>query len=76
MTAGGTQVPFTVPNVLTAGELYEVDVTQTSGDYDAIVTITDPSNNVIVDHQDTTIDEVVRFFAMCIMPPALSAGRR
>ena len=63
MPPAGTQQAFTVPNVLTAGELYEVDVTQTSGDYDAIVTITDPSNNVVVDHQDTTIDEVVRFFA-------------
>jgi subtilase family protein len=62
-TNTGAQVPFTVPNVLTAGELYEVDVTQTSGDFDAIVTITDPSNVVIVDHQDTTIDEIVRFFA-------------
>jgi len=59
----GTTITFTVPNVLTAGQLYECDVTQTSGDFDAIVTITDPSNNVIVDHQDTTIDEVVRFFA-------------
>ena len=59
----GTQISFTVPNVLTAGQLYECDVTQTSGDFDAIVTITDPSNVVVVDHQDTTIDEVVRFFA-------------
>ena len=62
---GTTTITFTVPAVLTAGELYEVDVTHTSGDFDAIVTITGPSpgNVVIVDHQDTTIDEVVRFFA-------------
>ena len=59
----GVTISFTVPNVLTAGELYEVDVVQTSGDFDAIVTITRPDNTVIVDHQDTTIDEVVRFFA-------------
>ena len=59
----GATISFTVPNTLTAGQLYEVDVTQTSGDFDAIVTITDPSNVVVVDHQDTTIDEVVRFFA-------------
>ena len=62
-TNTGTTVSFTVPNSLTAGQLYEVDVNQTSGDFDAIVTITDPSNVVVVDHQDTTIDEVVRFYA-------------
>ena len=62
-TYAGAPITFTVPNVLTAGELYECDVTQTSGDFDAKVTITDPSNNVVVPEQDTTIDEVVRFFA-------------
>ena len=45
------------------GDLYECDVSATGGSsFDAIVTITGPSG-VVVDHQDTTIDEVVRFFA-------------
>ena len=59
---GPTQT-FTVTNVLTAGELYQIDVVATSGDFDAMVTVTDPSNNVVVPQQDTTIDEVVRFYA-------------
>lgn len=62
-THTGVTITFTVPNTLTAGQLYECDVTQTSGDFDAIVTITDPNNVVLVNQQDTVVDEKVRFFA-------------
>ena len=65
----GTTITFTDIPALTAGELYECDVNATGGsNFDAIVTITGPGG-VIVDHQDTTIDEVVRFFA-----PTTGAG--
>ncbi|MBO9661905.1 S8 family serine peptidase [Dokdonella sp.] len=59
-----TSVSFTMPASLTAGALYELTSTADSGSsVDSIVTIKDPSGNVLVDHQDTTVDEVARFFA-------------
>jgi hypothetical protein len=59
----GTTITFTDIPALTANELYECDVFATGGsNFDAIVTITGPGG-VIVDHQDTTTDEIVRFFA-------------
>ncbi len=59
----GTTITFPLTTSFIQGDLYEVDVYATGGSsFDAIVTITGPSG-VIVDHQDTTIDEQVRFFA-------------
>lgn len=59
-----TSVSFTMPASLTAGALYELTSTADAGSsVDSIVTIKDPSGNVVVNHQDTQVDEVARFFA-------------
>ncbi len=59
----GTTQTFQFTSSFIVNHLYEVDVYATGGsNFDAIVTITGPTG-VIVDHQDTTIDEQVRFFA-------------
>ncbi len=57
---GTTNGTFTVP--LTQGLAYVIQETATSGNFDGIVTITDPSGNVVVT-QDTGTDEVITFFA-------------
>jgi hypothetical protein len=57
----GSETTFTPPPFV-AGKAYVVTVNATSGDFDAIVRITDPNNHVIID-QDTGVDEVVTFFA-------------
>ncbi len=57
---GTTTGTFTVN--LTQGNAYVVQETATSGDFDGIVTITDPSGNVVVT-QDTGADETVTFFS-------------
>ena len=60
-TAG---VSFVVPATLTQGTLYEVDSDAIAGSsFDSIVTIFDPSNNIILGPQDTEVDEVARFIA-------------
>jgi len=69
-----TSVTFSNIPPLTAGQLYEVDSFHTSGDMDSIVTVRDPSNNVIV-NQDTTIDEVVHFFAPASGVYTVTIGR-
>ena len=59
----GAPIIFPLTTSFIAGDLYEVDVSATGGSsFDAIVTITGPGG-VIVDHQDTSADEQVRFFA-------------
>jgi len=47
---------------LVAGQGYVLTENATSGNYDAVVNILDPSNNVLV-CQDTGVDETVRFVA-------------
>ncbi|MEO8670133.1 MAG: hypothetical protein ABI411_02390 [Tahibacter sp.] len=47
--------------VFTAGTPYVIQVTATSGDFDAIVSIFDAGNNLIVS-QDTGTDETVQFY--------------
>ena len=53
----GGQIP-----VFVAGQPYVIQETATSGDFDGIVNIYDPSNTLVVS-QDTGTDEVVQFFA-------------
>lgn len=61
-TAAG--VAMTVPASLTAGTLYEIDVTAVAGSgLDSIVEVKDFNGNIVVPAQDTQIDEVVRFNA-------------
>jgi hypothetical protein len=74
-TAGGssdgttvTPPSFTTPS-LTAGQNYVITVTANVGSsFDAIVTIKDPSNNTIVNAQDTGTDETINLF-----PPTTGA---
>jgi hypothetical protein len=64
ITSSTTSVNFTIPESLTAGALYELDSDADPGSsMDSIVTITDPNGNVVVNHQDTEVDEQARFFA-------------
>jgi len=64
ITSTQTSVSFTIPASLTAGALYELDSDADAGSgVDSIVTIKDPSGNTVIDHQDTEVDEVARFFA-------------
>lgn len=64
ITASQQSVSFTVPASLTAGTLYELDADAAAGSgLDSIVTIADPNGGLIIDHQDTQVDEVARFFA-------------
>ncbi len=58
-TGTPTSLNFLIP--LTAGVPIRLVATQTSGDFDAVVTITDPANNVVINAQDTTIDETIFF---------------
>lgn len=65
-TIGGgvTSVTFNAGNGLptfTAGTPYVITETATSGNFDGIVTVRDPSNNVLLT-QDTGTDEVVTFY--------------
>ncbi|MEP7044748.1 MAG: S8 family serine peptidase [Dokdonella sp.] len=69
-TQGGTitsaqpELSFTVPASLTAGGLYELTCDADPGSaFDCIVTVADPSGNLVIDHQDTEVDETARFFA-------------
>jgi hypothetical protein len=58
------EVSFTVPATLTEGTLYQLDSDADPGSgVDTIVTVLDPDGNPVVDHQDTEVDEVARFFA-------------
>jgi hypothetical protein len=57
----GTSTP-PVPT-FTAGQGYIVSEQQTSGTYDAIVTVTDPDGIPVVNAQDTGVDELVVFTA-------------
>jgi hypothetical protein len=61
--SGTALTPFAITPSLTAGTLYELQETATSGNFDGIVTITDPSGNVIVNAQDNAVDETVNFIA-------------
>ncbi|QBB69670.1 hypothetical protein ELE36_04365 [Pseudolysobacter antarcticus] len=55
---------FNVTASITAGSLIEVDSTANAGStFDSIVTVKDPSGNVVIGPQDTGTDEIVRFFA-------------
>jgi hypothetical protein len=58
-TGAPTSLDFFIP--LTAGVPTRLEVTQMSGDFDAVVTIRDPSNAVVINEQDTTIDETIFF---------------
>jgi hypothetical protein len=50
--------------VLTAGQNYVITVTADAGSaFDAIVTVKDPSGNIIVNAQDTGTDETINLFA-------------
>jgi len=62
-TNGGTWDGTTTPALppFTAGQEYVIQEAATSGNFDGIVTIMDPSNNTIV-VQDTGTDETVTFF--------------
>ncbi len=62
-TYSGTAIKYTITPSLTAGTLYELQETATSGNFDGIVTITDPNGNVIVNAQDNAVDETVNFYA-------------
>ena len=57
-----TSITFSNIPVFTQGTGYVIDVTATSGDFDAIVTIRDPSNTIVV-NQDTGTDERVFYYA-------------
>ena len=77
-TFNGSSTPPLPP--FTAGTGYVIQETATSGDFDGIVTITDPNGNVIVS-QDTGTDETVTFFApvsgqysIAVAPYATTAG--
>jgi hypothetical protein len=59
----GTAQNYTIPETLTAGTLYELQEVATSGDFDGIVTITDPNGTVLVNMQDNAVNENVEFFA-------------
>jgi hypothetical protein len=60
--AAGTPVTYTDIPPFVQGTGYVINVIATSGDFDAIVTLTDPSGtNVIV--QDTGTDETVFYYA-------------
>lgn len=62
--ASAAGVALTIPATLTAGVLYEVDVTAAAGSgLDSIVEVKDFNGNIVVPAQDTQIDEVVRFNA-------------
>jgi hypothetical protein len=65
VSAGGSEMDF-FPPPFTAGQAYVITVTATHAtpleDFDAIVRVTDPNGHVLTD-QDTTLDEVVTFFA-------------
>lgn len=64
ITSAQTSVTFTIPASLTAGSLYQLtSIADPGSNIDSIVTIKDPSGNLVIDHQDTEIDEVARFFA-------------
>jgi hypothetical protein len=57
-----TPLNFTTP-VLTAGQNYVITVTADAGSsFDAIVTVKDPNNNIIVNMQDTGTDETINLF--------------
>ena len=58
----GASQNFTTPS-LTAGANYVITVNGTnSSGFDAIVTVTDPNNNVVVNAQDTGTDETINLF--------------
>ena len=59
-TFNGSSTPPLPP--FTAGQAYYVQETATSGNFDGIVTITDPNGNVLFS-QDTGTDETIQFFA-------------
>ena len=61
-TGSGTNSGTFVTPSLTQGTSYVIQETATSGNFDGIVTITDPNGNVIAT-QDTGTDETVTFFA-------------
>ena len=66
-TATGASTPIApdmefTPPPFTQGQQYVIRVTQTGGNFDAIVEIKDPNGKTITD-QDTGVDEVVNFFA-------------
>jgi hypothetical protein len=84
-SAAGSTVTFDASSTpalptFTAGTPYTIQETATGGDFDGIVSILDPSDNVIVS-QDTGTDETVTFYApvsgqykIKVAPFAPSAG--
>lgn len=60
ITAQQLTATVTTP-ALNVGTRYRANVTATSGDLDVIVTVTGPGGGVLVNQQDTTIDEEVFF---------------
>ncbi|MET0225940.1 MAG: S8 family serine peptidase [Dokdonella sp.] len=64
ITSAQPELSYTVPASLTAGGLYELTCDADPGSaFDCKISVADPSGNLIVDHQDTEIDETARFFA-------------
>jgi len=64
ITSAQPEISYTVPASLTAGGLYELTCDADPGSaFDCKITVADPSGNLIVDHQDTEVDETARFFA-------------
>ncbi len=64
LTSSAKTQTWTIDQPLQAGLLYELDATANAGSsVDSIVTLIAPDGTVIVNQQDTTIDEVVRFYA-------------
>lgn len=64
ITSAQPSASFTVTQSLTAGTLYQLDCDADAGSaFDCIVTVADPDGNLVIDHQDTEVDEVARFFA-------------
>lgn len=59
-----TNMPLTfMTPALTAGQNYVITVTADPGSsFDAIVTVKDPSGNIIVNNQDTGTDETINFY--------------
>ncbi len=69
-TTGSGDITFALTPSLTAGTLYQFVEAATAGSaFDGIVTIYDPSGNIVTGPQDTGTDETVRFIA-----PVTGAG--
>ncbi|MGZ5004009.1 MAG: S8 family serine peptidase [Chthoniobacterales bacterium] len=66
---GSGQQTYVIPNSLTVGGKYVLNVTAPPGSsFDAIVTLKDPSNVTVINQQDTGTDETLQFTATTSTP--------